>query len=102
VPSRLTLLRRGQDAEFHRKDSKSAKLSELVGQGGLADFNIFNNGGISTAPSASGPLTIHDASGDALSLTSFAPVPEPATLSLPGLGGLAFLRRSRWRNQRPH
>ena len=68
---------------------------QLVGQAGLTDFNTFSNGTNAHAPSASGALTVNDGSGDSLSLISIAPVPEPATLSLLGLGALAFLRRSR-------
>jgi len=76
--------------------------TQVVGQGGLYDFNIFSD---DSAPYGVDPLTIADAGGDGLALTSLVPVaaPEPgqmvAGLAIAGLGGANLLVR-RMRNRK--
>ena len=78
--------------------------TQVVGQPGLNDFNFFSN---DSAPKGIGPLTLSDAGGDNLVLTSLAPVPAPAPepaqvlsgLMVAGLSGASLLVR-RFRNRK--
>ncbi len=57
------------------------------------DFNLFPAAGSSTAPRGVGPfmLAADGGGGDAMRLTSFAPVPEPQTYALFAAGVVAVL-----------
>ncbi len=60
----------------------------------VGDFQLFSPNS-SDAPTGGNPFQIQALSGEAMTLTSFAAVPEPSTWLLlsTGIGGVAFLRR---------
>ena len=69
--------------------------------GGGADFSLLTNFSDPATPAQRGPfeLVTNNGSGDAINLTSFAPVPEPSSLVLLGIG-IAGVTGYSWRRYR--
>jgi hypothetical protein len=76
--------------------------ANLVGQAALNDFNFFNADASPNAPRGTAILTLTTAggAGDAMTLTSFAPVPEPSEYAMmAGLGLVGFGAWRKWKKQ---
>ena len=74
----------------------SANLgAELVGSGGLLDFNLFGNAASAPLGTNVNTLTSSGGSGSQMLLTSLTAAPEPTRMLLAALGGMGLLLRRR-------
>jgi hypothetical protein len=100
----------GDESDFSGDDAQPIDLyTELMGQSGFNDFNVFSNKffpGIPSTPIPNGvgpftlsvgesDLTTLGGDGQLIQLISMRPVPAPSSLALLGLSALATTRRRR-------
>lgn len=76
--------------------------ANLVGQAALNDLNFFNADASPNAPRGTAIFTLTTAggAGDAMTLASFAPVPEPSEYAM--LAGLGLVGFGAWRKWKQH